>query len=73
MGDCSIYVAKTKALIIRGNESLLAASGSHNQQHLGHMTKMAATPIFGKNPSTIFSGTDRRIFMTLCIRDSLFK
>ena len=23
----------------------------------GHMTKMAATPIYGKNPSKIFSGT----------------
>ena len=30
----------------RGNESLFAASG--------HMTKMAATPIYGKNPSKIF-------------------
>ena len=27
-------------------------------EHLGHMTKMAATPIFGGNPSKIlFSGT----------------
>ena len=27
---------------------------------LGHMTKMAATPIYGKNPSKIFfSGTNR--------------
>ena len=26
-------------------------------QHLGHMTKMAAMPIYGKNPSKIFSGT----------------
>ena len=23
-------------------------------QHMGHMTKMAATPIYGKNPSKIF-------------------
>ena len=23
-------------------------------RHLGHMTKMAATPIYGKNPSKIF-------------------
>ena len=31
-------------------------------QHLGHMTKMAATPIYGKNPSKIFfSRTGRRI------------
>ena len=30
--------------------------------HLGHMTKMAATPIYGKNPSKIFfSRTDKRI------------
>ena len=26
-------------------------------RHVGHMTKMAATPIYGKNPSKIFSGT----------------
>ena len=27
-------------------------------RHLGHMTKMAAEPIYGKNPSKIFfSGT----------------
>ena len=31
-------------------------------RHLGHMTKMAATPIYGKNPSNIFfSRTGRRI------------
>ena len=31
-------------------------------RHLGHMTKMAATPIYGKNPSKIFfSRTGRRI------------
>ena len=31
-------------------------------RHLGHMTKMAATPIYGKNPSKIFfSGTGRPI------------
>ena len=29
--------------------------------HLGHMTKMAATPIYGKNPSKIFSRTGRPI------------
>ena len=33
---------------------------------LGHMTKMAATPIYGKNPSKIFfSGTGRPISMKL--------
>ena len=26
-------------------------------RHAGHMTKMAATPIYGKNPSKTFSGT----------------
>ena len=32
----------------------------------GHMTKMAATPIYGKNPSKIFfSGTDGPIFTKL--------
>ena len=31
-------------------------------RHLGHMTKMAVTTIYGKNPSTIFfSGTGRPI------------
>ena len=33
-------------------------------RHLGHMTKMAATPIYGKNLSKIFlSGTGRLISM----------
>ena len=36
-------------------------------QHLGHMTKMAATPIYGKNPSKIFSRTGRPIFTKLGI------
>ena len=27
----------------------------------GHMTKMASMPIYGKNPSNIFSGTSCRI------------
>ena len=35
-------------------------------QHLGHMTKMAATPIYGKNPSKIFfSRTGEPIFTKL--------
>ena len=35
-------------------------------RHLGHMTKMAATPIYGKNPSKIFfSRTCRLIFTKL--------
>ena len=28
-------------------------------RHLGHLTKMATTPIYGKNPSKIFSRTGR--------------
>ena len=31
----------------------------------GHMTKMAASPMYGKNPSKIFSGTGGPIFMKL--------
>ena len=35
-------------------------------RHLGHMTKMAAMPIYGKNPSKIFfSRTGRPIFTKL--------
>ena len=35
-------------------------------RHLGHMTKMAAMPIYGKNPSKIFfSRTSRGISMKL--------
>ena len=34
-------------------------------RHVGHMTKMAATPIYGKNPSNIFSGTGGPIFTKL--------
>ena len=30
-------------------------------RHLGHMTKMAATPIYGKNPSKRFSETSEPI------------
>ena len=28
-----------------------------NEHDAGHMTKMAATPVYGKIPSKIFSGT----------------
>ena len=34
-------------------------------RHLGHMTKMAATPIYGKNPSKVFSRTGGLIFTNL--------
>ena len=36
-------------------------------RHPGHMTKMAATPIYGKNPSKIFSETGRPISTKLCM------
>ena len=37
--------------------------------NLGHMTKMAAMPIYGKNPSNIFfSGTNRLISMKLGLK-----
>ena len=41
-------------------------------RHLGHMTKMAATPIYGKNPSKILSRTVGPLFTNLVcsIRDS---
>ena len=32
-------------------------------RHLDHMTKMAATPIYGKSPSKIFPGTNGPISM----------
>ena len=34
-------------------------------RHLGHMANMADTPIYGKNPSKIFSRTGRPIFTKL--------
>ena len=37
------------------------------QHDAGHMTKMAATPIYGKNPSKIFSGTGGPISTKLCM------
>ena len=33
--------------------------------NLGHMNKMAAMPIYGKNPSKIFSGTGGPMSMKL--------
>ena len=38
-------------------------------RHMGHMTKMAAMPIYGKNPSQIFfSGTSKLISMKLGVK-----
>ena len=42
--------------------------------NLGHMTKMAAMPIYGKNPSKIiFSETNRLISRKLCVRHRWLK
>ena len=42
--------------------------------NLGHMTKMAALPIYGKNPSNIFfSETNRLISMKLSVKHPWLK
>ena len=41
--------------------------------NLGHMTKMAAMPIYGKNPSNIFSETNRLISMKLGVKHPWLK
>ena len=41
--------------------------------NLGHMTKMAAMPIYGKNPSKIFSETNRQISMKLGVKHRWLK
>ena len=42
--------------------------------NLGHMTKMAAMPIYGKNPSKIFfSKTKRQISMKLGVKHRWLK
>ena len=40
---------------------------------LGHKTKMAAMPIYGKNPSKIFSETNRLISMKLGVKHRWLK
>ena len=40
-----------------------------HQHNAGHMTKMAAMPIYGKNTLKIFfPGTTRQILMKLCMK-----
>ena len=39
----------------------------------GHMTKMAAMPIYGKNPSKIFSGTGGPIITKLGMKHQWLK
>ena len=41
--------------------------------NLGHMTKMAAMPIYGKNPSKIFSETNRLISIKLGVKHRWLK
>ena len=41
--------------------------------NLGHMTKMAAMPIYGKNPSKIFSETNRLISRKLGVKHRWLK
>ena len=39
-----------------------------HQHNAGHMTKMAAMPIYGKNTLNIFPGTIGPILMKLCMK-----
>ena len=41
--------------------------------NLGHMTKMATMPIYGKKPSNIFSVTNRLISMKLGVKHPWLK
>ena len=68
----SLYlsVLKARGQAVKGSLSYVEPSWVRGtkvcSRHLGHMTKMAATPIYGKNPSKIlFSRTGRPIFMKL--------
>ena len=45
-----------------------------HQHFAGHIIKMAAMPIYGKNPlKTIFPGTNWQILMKLCIKHQVPK
>ena len=39
-----------------------------HQHNAGHMTKMAAIPIYGKNKKVFFPGTTGPILMKLCMK-----
>ena len=41
--------------------------------HLGHMNKISATPIYGKNPSKIFYGTDEPISTNFSMQHTLYQ
>ena len=63
----NIFLSKTACLIKAKFylEPPLVGGTKVCSRHLGHMTKMAATPIYGKKPSKIFSRTGRPIFTQL--------
>ena len=52
-----------KHLIVLWNEGINVYINN-----LGHMTKMAAMPIYGKDSSKIFSGTGGQISKKLCMK-----
>ena len=50
-------------------ECKLVGTMKIHQHNAGHMTKMAAMPVYGKNTLTIsFSGTTGLILMKLCLK-----
>ena len=63
IGDKMLTLSSMENLIVQCN---LGGGTIFCSRHLGHMTKMAATPIYGKNPSKIFfSRTGGPIFTKL--------
>ena len=67
--QCSNIFFSETALLFKAKfyvEPPLVGGMKFCSRHLGHMTKMAATPIYGKNPSKIFfSSAGRPIFTKL--------
>ena len=59
LGDKMLTLSSMENLIVQCNLKVYS-------RHPGHMTKMAATPIYGKNPSkNFFSGTGGPISLKL--------
>ena len=56
----TVFVVNTKKLHLYAGKCRKIIMTKVCSRHLGHMTKMAATPIYGKDPSKIFSGTGGR-------------
>ena len=44
-----------------------------HQHNAGHMTKIAAMPIYGKNTFKIFTGTTGPILAKLCLKHQIHK